>query len=1155
MMTHRRFGMSANQSKDRGVRGRLRRLASMVAAVGVVASGIVSTQFVVAPQLAQADDLAGCSYGVGGPHAGTICWLNFDAITTWNNEPVVINLEGGYKVSFTVNRTTNSSVMTGDKAPQARSAPTWSGSVFGKAVYVGVKGKPALYSGDGALSTYRLSNIQVLDHNNVPVNGWSVVSMNGEAQAANESITWRSDATVNELARLKNPNNGCLNEGAPPLSGTSVACVGGKAYDPIVSAVQPTWFEAAIQGGGGGDVVLGFEFASIELKEKFVNRISDLDSVDLSMTAPNGTHMGSKTVTAAAQQGTTGSQTVLPVGEFVLSEQLTSGTTMDRDNYDQTWSCVNKVTASEAPFAVTEVPIAVSAIDHRVSVSPQAGDDIVCTVTNTGKARGLSVTGHLKKYEDVNGNSIVDAGDTQTYEFTVENTGLLDLHGIVVEDAFGPLAGCPETLAAGESATCTGRTHTFDGADVTAGKIANQATASGFPPGTTEASPHAKVVSVPSNKLMVRLGTDGPHLAITNEQINLGSSPKAGSPVSYEFTVKNMGNEPVNNLSVISGAGTTTGTMGAITCDALTLASQEETTCHAQYTLTQHDIDSSSVHRESYAQGIDADGDGVTSDISAKPFTVTPVAGLAIVDQAVTPIKVTGAGDTVTYDFTIENTGNVTLTDPDIIYQDFLGSGGDPKVTCDPTEFGPAELTNCQATYVVTQADADLGTEHDRVDSPDNKVDITGTAVATAASVRGGVAPMSQPADATSFTIPHNYGITPEALPVDKIHQAGQKVSFKFQVTNDGTVTVHNLSFVGGKFFGTGSRPTVVCPTTSVAPEDTVVCEAIYTATQEDLDRGYVTFLPDAFASNEDGDYALRAAQPEDRAAEVAPAPKLNLTQSVKLDGPLRAGTRATYSFVVKNTGNLTVKDVRVIPEQFTGTGSMSDIVCGDQAKSLAPGEEVVCTATYVVTEADVAAGGVRNFASATGVLPEWVADVQGAGLDDKKVDANRTETGFPFVAEPALTMVKSADLAKTTTIGQKIGYQFLVTNTGNVALTDVAITEGRFTGAGEAVTVSCPALPAGGLLPGSQITCTGTYKVVAADLNGQLISNTATASAHYEQSTVTSAASSVTTSTATVDAKPLVKAGAAVEGVAGFAALFILLGGGMIVARKRAER
>lgn len=69
--------------------------------------------------------------------------------------------------------------------------------------------------------------------------------------------------------------------------------------------------------------------------------------------------------------------------------------------------------------------------------------------------------------------------------------------------------------------------------------------------------------------------------------------------------------------------------------------------------------------------------------------------------------------------------------------------------------------------------------------------------------------------------------------------------------------------------------------------------------------------------------------------------------------------------------------------------------------------------------------------------------------------------------------------------------YSFLVTNTGNTTLTDPVVEERTFTGHGTLSPVTCPATP-GPLFPGQHIVCTATYTVVAADLTGERLNNTA---------------------------------------------------------------
>jgi len=94
------------------------------------------------------------------------------------------------------------------------------------------------------------------------------------------------------------------------------------------------------------------------------------------------------------------------------------------------------------------------------------------------------------------------------------------------------------------------------------------------------------------------------------------------------------------------------------------------------------------------------------------------------------------------------------------------------------------------------------------------------------------------------------------------------------------------------------------------------------------------------------------------------------VVKTASIDRATAVGQAITYSFVVTNTGNLTLTDIVVNETGFTGTGTLSAVVCPAGAASLAPGAQVTCTATYTVTQADLNAGSIRNMATAGGNTP-----------------------------------------------------------------------------------------------------------------------------------------------------------------------------------------
>ena len=90
----------------------------------------------------------------------------------------------------------------------------------------------------------------------------------------------------------------------------------------------------------------------------------------------------------------------------------------------------------------------------------------------------------------------------------------------------------------------------------------------------------------------------------------------------------------------------------------------------------------------------------------------------------------------------------------------------------------------------------------------------------------------------------------------------------------------------------------------------------------------------------------------------------------------------------------------------------------------------------------------------------------------------------------PALTIDKTTTTPSYAAVGDVLSYSYLVTNSGNTTITAaITVSDDRI------ATVTCPALPAGGLAPTQSITCTATYTVTQADIDAGTVTNIASAS------------------------------------------------------------
>jgi hypothetical protein len=619
-------------------------------------------------------------------------------------------------------------------------------------------------------------------------------------------------------------------------------------------------------------------------------------------------------------------------------------------------------------------------------------------------------------------------GDVIAYAYLVSNSGNVSLDGPVTVSDDKATVTCPavntvgnldDRLDPGEAITCTA-TYIVTQADLDAGSLTNIASATDG----VNTSP-TDTVTVPA--------TQTPSLALV-KTASPATYSAAGQAINYSYLLTNSGNV------TLSGPFSVSDDKATVTCPATaSLAPGASLTCTATYPITQDDLDAGSVTNTAQAKAFFGQTE-ILSDQEQATVTATQTPGLSLVKTAA-PANYATVGQSISYNYEVTNSGNVTLSGP------FSVTDDKATVTCPATaSLAPGASLTCTATYLVTQADLDAGS-------------ITNTATASNGAVT------SQPDTETVYATAHpNLGLVKSATPAT-YSAVNDTISYEYELTNIGNVAL------SAPFVVTDDKAAVTCPQTPnpLPVGGTLICTASHLVTQADLDAGFITNTASATAQH--GGNLVTSNEAAATVSAVA-SPALAIDKSVQESAYAAVGDELHYSYVVRNAGNVTLHAA------ITVNDDKAAVTCPDlPVGGLAPGASITCEATYIVTQADLDAGSLTNIASAT-----------------DGVNTSPTDTvTVPATQTPSLALVKTASPATYSAAGQAINYSYLLTNSGNVTL------NGPFSVSDDKTTVICPAVNTVGNLddrldPGEAITCTASYTITLTDLNNGSLTNVAQA-------------------------------------------------------------
>ncbi|MFJ4210120.1 hypothetical protein ACIPY2_16830 [Paenarthrobacter sp. NPDC089675] len=735
------------------------------------------------------------------------------------------------------------------------------------------------------------------------------------------------------------------------------------------------------------------------------------------------------------------------------------------------------VTAT-ATYAITQGDIDAGHVANTATTTGTPPTGPAVTPPPAGADTPLTPSANMTLTKSADASAVQNpaaVGDKITYTLTAKNTGNVKLTGVTINDPLAGLSalsynwpGTPGELLPGQSVTATA-TYAVTQADIDAGHVANEATATGVPPTGTP-------VTSPPGKTDTPL-TPAPAMQFTKTADASGVQNPAvvGDRITYAFEAKNTGNvtltdvvinDPLAGLSALSYNWP--GTAGE-------LLPGQTVTATAKYALAQSDIDAGHVANSATTTGNPPTGTPVTPPPGTTDTPLVPAPGMVFTKTADSSAVHSPAviGDVITYTFTASNTGNVTLKDVGI--NDPLAglSALSYKWPGTPGELLPGQTVTATATYAVKQADIDAG--HVANVATSTGTPPTGTPVTPPPGTTD--TPLT-PAPAMEFTK------SADSSAVQDPTKVGDQITYAFTAKNTGNVKLTNVS-VNDPLAGL-SALVYSWPGTpgELQPGETVTATARYAITQADIDAGHVANLATTTGTPPTGPAVSPPPAGTDTPLTPSPAMEFSKQALVSLvGGPSHVGDEIVYQFTAKNTGNVKLSNVS-IDDPMAGLSALAYTWPGTPGELL-PGGTVTAQATYHVTQADIDAGHVANVATTTGTPPTGPA-----------VTPPPAGTDTPLSPDAALEFSKTADASAVgdpAKVGDIVIYNFTAKNTGNVTLTNVSIQD-TLPGL-SALRYNWPGTP-GELQPGQTVTAAATYAVTQADINAGKVLNNATATA-----------------------------------------------------------
>lgn len=644
------------------------------------------------------------------------------------------------------------------------------------------------------------------------------------------------------------------------------------------------------------------------------------------------------------------------------------------------------------------------------------GYTLPVAASDTSSYFGVAPCLVLDKRTNGDDGKYIEAGAVVTWTYTAENRGNIDLFNVIISDSDLGYIGTVASLPAGASVTLS-RTGT-----AVAGHYGNIGYAKGFyclsgdvlePDCFDPCDPPPIVLAIGALDASCYFGSV-PSISVDKTTNDFdGQYILTGAAVTWSYKVTNTGNVPLTNIRVDDSQA---GPVGTIT----SLAPGESQTLTLSGTAIEGAYENTGT-----AVGTPPVGGDVKSSDDSGYYGIHPSLSVSKRTNGEDGASIL-VGDPVQWTYDVTNNGNVDLKSITVIDSDpAIGTVGTiASLSVGQTVTLSRTGTAAAGAYANTgTASCEYTLEQDAIELA--CIDPPHGCTPTPPVTPGPIQTTVSASDDSSY-----FGVSPSITLSKTTNGAdgamilkGSPIVWTYEVTNTGNSVLANVAV-------TDSDPAIgaVGTIASLAPGETKSLTVNGTAGSGAYEntatvRGTPEAGPDVQASDTSSYYG------------ADPAVAISKTTNDLESGYFPVGTALTWKYTITNLGNIGIAGIKITDSMEGDVGTIA---------SLAPGESATLTLSGTAVS-----GTYSNTGTVTAhyeLLPA-PASVQSRNLFLNDTETNQItasdESGY-FGYSAGLTMEKTTngDDGLTIAVGDSITWSYKVTNTGNVKVTNITVTD-----------------------------------------------------------------------------------------------------------------